>query len=68
MKAVIKIILFLTLSIPVIGQNVILKGKIVSQTGDFLEHVNIQDKKSGNGVISNQNGEYELVLPKTTYC
>ena len=64
MKAIIKIILFFILSIPVIGQNVILKGKIVSQTGDFLEYVNIQDKKSGNGVISNQNGEYELVLPK----
>ena len=36
----------------------------MNQSGDFLEYVNIQDTKSGKGIISSNTGEYELVLPK----
>ena len=36
----------------------------MNQSGDFLEYVNIQDNKSGKGIISSNTGEYELVLPK----
>ena len=64
MNKVFKIILISLLSYSVFGQNITIKGKVMNQSGDFLEYVNIQDTKSGKGIISSNTGEYELVLPK----
>ena len=64
MNKVFKIILVSLLSYSVFGQNIIIKGKVMNQNGDFLEYVNIQDTNSGNGIISSNTGEFELVLPK----
>ena len=64
MNKVFKVILVSLLSYSVFGQNITIKGKVINQNGDFLEYVNIQDTNSGNGIISSNTGEFELILPK----
>ena len=67
MNKVFKIILVSLLSYSVFGQNITIKGKVMNQNGDFLEYVNIQDTNSGNGIISSNTGEFELILPKRVF-
>ena len=65
MKTLCKAIFFLLIALPISAQNIILKGKVMNERGYVLENVNIQDKKSGNGTITANNGAYEIVLKKT---
>tara|TARA_Y100000589_G_scaffold83453_2_gene77440 strand:+ start:7651 stop:10050 length:2400 start_codon:yes stop_codon:yes gene_type:complete len=45
------------------SQGITLKGIITDANGNYLKDVNIREKKSSRGTISNGNGSYQLNLP-----
>lgn len=45
------------------SQGITLKGIITDANGNYLKDVNIREKKSSRGTISNGNGTYQLNLP-----
>ncbi len=63
MKLTLKILLFFILSGFTYSQGIILKGVITDENGNYLKDVNIREKKSSRGTISNGNGTYQLNLP-----
>ncbi|PZX54002.1 SusC/RagA family TonB-linked outer membrane protein [Algoriphagus chordae] len=60
LKKIIGIMLFIFISHSLIAQNTI-KGKVSSKEGESLPGVNILVKGTGNGAVTNIDGEYELV-------
>lgn len=63
MKLLITTILLLFFSTPIFSQGLTIKGTVTDENGNYLQDVNIRDKKTGRGTISNGNGSYELNLP-----
>ena len=63
MRLTLKILLFFILSGFTYSQGIILKGVITDENGNYLKDVNIREKKSSRGTISNGNGTYQLNLP-----
>ena len=63
MKIYLSTILFFIISSMSYGQGITLKGIITDANGNYLKDVNIREKKSSRGTISNGNGSYQLNLP-----
>ena len=63
MKLLIHIILLFIFSTPIFSQGVTIKGVITDQNGNYLQDVNIREKKTSRGTITNGNGNYMLSLP-----
>lgn len=63
MKIYLSTILFFIISSMSYSQGITLKGIITDTNGNYLKDVNIREKKSSRGTISNGNGSYQLNLP-----
>ena len=63
MKIYLSTILFFIISSMSYSQGITLKGIITDANGNYLKDVNIREKKSSRGTISNGNGSYQLNLP-----
>lgn len=63
MKIYLSTILFFIISSMSYSQGITLKGIITDANGNYLKDVNIREKKSSRGTISNGNGTYQLNLP-----
>ena len=63
MNLALKIFLLFFLSGFIHSQGITLKGVITDENGNYLKDVNIREKKSSRGTISNGNGTYQLNLP-----
>ena len=58
-----KILFFFIFSYSSFSQGITLKGVIKDENGNYLKDVNIREKKSSRGTITNGNGSYQLNLP-----
>ena len=64
MKVLFKNILLLSLLTTfALSQGLVIKGVITDENGNYLQDVNIRDKNTARGTISNGNGSYQLNLP-----
>lgn len=65
MKQKLFIFLILICQLDAVAQRVVIQGRITdAQTGEILSDVNIIDKKSGKGVVSNSYGVYSIDAEK----
>ena len=62
MKESLLAILFLSITLPVLGQT--LSGKVVDESGHPIPYATIFDRTSQKGTASNEEGDFELALPQ----
>ena len=63
MKSTLTILFLIIINSIIFSQEITIKGVIVDESGKKLKDVNIREKKSSRGTISNGNGTYQLNLP-----
>ena len=63
MKSTLTILFLIIINTVTFSQGITIKGVVVDESGNKLKDVNIREKKSSRGTISNGNGTYQLNLP-----
>ena len=58
MKSTLTILFLIIINTVTFSQGITIKGVVVDESGNKLKDVNIREKKSSRGTISNGNGTY----------
>lgn len=60
-------LLFMLLSsIPMLAQNMMVKGVVVDSKGEFLPGVNVVEQGTRNGTVTNIDGQFELQVSSSS--